>query len=363
MTRKKDVVLSTDFDMFKNELFAKISDITLFMKNISQKLDNNVLVNLNEELEISKEQEVKTINDCVPECATNYSPSAWKTPKNVIRKCASDSNLFQLTTKNQFLPLQTSIDQNTPDERELSNQSSPDLRQESTVIKPIINQPKRRPQVVVSNKPESNTIWSKSNVVPGTRSYSAAHIQETIILTDSMTNRINNRQLNNNLDKDQERAIIKKYPGATSAEIAHYAIHPLNAIQPFRCIVVAGTNDLRPKDNTVLEAESIVKSIISIGKTARDFGVTEINISGLVTRRDRRLNRIIPRINALLQAECLREDFTFIEQDDITYAHLNDDGLHLNHYGSSIMKMNLLRCFLSFNPYFNDFLYVYENAL
>ena len=360
MTRKKDVVLSSDFDIFKNELFAKISDITIFMQNISQKLENNVLMNLNEEMEISKEQEVEII-DCVPECTKdiiNYSPSAWKTPKNVIRKCASDSNLFELATKNQFLPLQTGIDQTIPDEQEISNKSSQVLRQHSTIIQKL---PSRRPQVVVNQHPESNFIRSKVKVVPGVKPYSEAHIHDTVILSDSMTNRISANQLNRNLDQ-HERAIFKKYPGATSAEIAHYAIHPLNAIRPFRCIVVAGTNDLRPKNNTVLEAESIVKSIINIGKTARDFGVTEIIISGLVIRRDRRLNRIIPRINTLLQAECLREDFIFIDQDHIIFAHLNDDGLHLNHYGTAIMKMNLLRCFLSFNPYFNDFLYVYENA-
>ena len=211
--------------------------------------------------------------------------------------------------------------------------------------------------------PERNVLPPRTKVVPGVKLYSEAHIKNTVILSDSMTSFMNSAQLNNNLNVKEERAVFKKFPGATSSEIAHYAVHPLTNIQPSRVIVVAGTNDLRQATDTILGAEEITRSIIKIGKLAREHGVTDISISGLVKRRDTRYTRIIPRINYLLQAECLRENFVFIDQELISHAHLRYDGVHLNNFGTAIMKMNILKCFDSFNPYFNDFLTLYENAI
>ena len=75
------------------------------------------------------------------------------------------------------------------------------------------------------------------------------------------------------------------------------------------------------------------------------------------------MRNIIQRVNILLEERCIKEGFVFIDNSDITVAHLSKDGLHPNFYGFTILKMNILKCFPDFNPYICDFLGTYENAL
>ena len=72
---------------------------------------------------------------------------------------------------------------------------------------------------------------------------------------------------------------------------------------------------------------------------------------------------MIIRVNTLLEAMCREEGCIFIDQSDITTRHICDDGLHPNKYGYCILKMNLLRCFYTFNPFLCDFSYNYDEAL
>ena len=75
------------------------------------------------------------------------------------------------------------------------------------------------------------------------------------------------------------------------------------------------------------------------------------------------MRNIIQRVNILLEERCIKEGFVFIDNSDITVAHLSKDGLHPNFYGFTILKMNILKSFPNFNPYICDFLGTYENAL
>ena len=73
--------------------------------------------------------------------------------------------------------------------------------------------------------------------------------------------------------------------------------------------------------------------------------------------------RRILNINRILQASCLQEGFKFLDTKDIFLDfHLDDGGLHLNKFGTAILKMKILRCFDSFNPFFNDFVNIYDQA-
>ena len=49
-----------------------------------------------------------------------------------------------------------------------------------------------------------------------------------------------------------------------------------------------------------------------------------------------------------------------MDQSDISSDHVSSDGVHLNFYGQTLLKMNILSCFNTFNPYFNDFENDYE---
>ena len=60
---------------------------------------------------------------------------------------------------------------------------------------------------------------------------------------------------------------------------------------------------------------------------------------------------------------CVAEDFVFIDQADITMAHISSDGVHLNSHGTVILLHNILSVFDTFDRNFIDFKRDYEYAL
>ena len=45
-------------------------------------------------------------------------------------------------------------------------------------------------------------------------------------------------------------------------------------------------------------------------------------------------------MNKYLQAMCVSYGFTFIDNDNITHDHLDEDGVHLTESGSSLLASN-----------------------
>ena len=134
--------------------------------------------------------------------------------------------------------------------------------------------------------------------------------------------------------------------------MAHYATHHLAKERPDRFIPICGTNDLPITQSLVFADEVIAKQVIGIGNLAKSFCVTDVHISSLIMRRGRRLNQRIQNINSILQAECIRQGFIFINNFEInSFQHLDEGGFHLNDFGTAILKMNILKCFTSFNPF------------
>ena len=155
---------------------------------------------------------------------------------------------------------------------------------------------------------------------------------------------------------------MKKFPGHTADEIAYYAGKPLYDHKPNQVIVIAGTNDLSRdvfRGNTVNEYE-VVESLMKIARTARDAGAYRVYVSGIMTRHGQQYKNPIARVNNLLQYRCSLEGFLYMDQSDISSDHVSSDGVHLNFYGQTLLKMNILSCFNTFNPYFNDFENDYE---
>ena len=60
---------------------------------------------------------------------------------------------------------------------------------------------------------------------------------------------------------------------------------------------------------------------------------------------------------------CDAESFLFMDQVDITMAHIDSDGIHPNSYGTTILKFNFLSVFRTFDPNSMDFRNDYDNAL
>ena len=101
---------------------------------------------------------------------------------------------------------------------------------------------------------------------------------------------------------------------------------------------------------------------MKIGSTARDAGAHKVHISAIMARHGYQYKNPIIRINNLLQYRCSLEGFHYMDQSEISSDHVSSDGVHLNFFGLTVLKMNILSCFHTFNPYLNDFLQDYEHA-
>ena len=167
-----------------------------------------------------------------------------------------------------------------------------------------------------------------------------------------------------NINNSEEDVIFKRFPGATSEEIAFYALKPLSDTKAEKVIIIAGTNDLTKaayENRGYVNEYEITKSLITIGRAARNNGAQKIFISGVIVRWGYQYRNAIKRVNNLLQSRC--SDEGFVDQSDITTAHISGDGVHLNYHGTTVLKMNLLLTFYSFNPFICNFEEDYDNAI
>ena len=227
-----------------------------------------------------------------------------------------------------------------------------------------------------SDSETENYIWTpKENIetplvsspkfAPGLKPYSKSHLHSTMIISDSMSGRVHINQIKNNIDTNVEEVIFKRFPGHTADEISHYAPKLLKDNKPNRVIIVAGTNDIGrdvQPGRTVNEYE-VVESLMKTARLARDIGAQSVYVSAIIVRHGYQYKNPVARVNSLLEATCATEGFTYIDQSDISSSHISKDGVHLNFYGQTLLKMSLLNCFNTFNPYLNDFEYDYDRSL
>ena len=82
---------------------------------------------------------------------------------------------------------------------------------------------------------------------------------------------------------------------------------------------------------------------MKIGRKARDHGAKKICISSIMVRRGYRYRNIVKKVNDLLYMVCIAEDFIYMDQADITMAHVSSsDGVHLNANGTAILLFNMI---------------------
>ena len=127
----------------------------------------------------------------------------------------------------------------------------------------------------------------------------------------------------------------------------------METINPTQVIIIAGSNDISHEYRKVIPDENkIVNNIVNIANKAREHGTQKIFISGIMVRKAYFYKNIIGRINELLYKKCQEEGFIYLDQSDISPKHIWNDGLHLNKHGMTILKMNLSKCFYTFNPFY-----------
>ena len=186
-----------------------------------------------------------------------------------------------------------------------------------------------------------------------------------MIISDSIPGKISIHQIKRNIDLREEEVIFKRYPGHTADEISHYASKPLQDVRPKRVIIVAGTNDISRdvyRGRTVNEYE-VVENLMKTARTARDMGAEMVHVSAILVRHGYQYRNPVARVNSLLEATCISEGFMFMSQSDISSSHISMDGVHPNFFGQTLLKMNILSCFHTFNPYFTDFKHDYDRSL
>ena len=205
------------------------------------------------------------------------------------------------------------------------------------------------------------------HVVPGLPTYSDVvnRKKTTLILADSMLNGIRAEDIDENIG-GSETAVLKKFSGATAKEIGAYARFNIQRYRPSQVIVHAGTNDMTQScrfgvlNRVDPNPEEIAENIIEVGRIARREGVKTIIISTIIYRRWSKYRTLRTAVNDLVEIKCIKEGFQYLNNDNLAFRNLCEDGLHLNAEGNKYLKQNILRCFESFNPYLCNFDFGYH---
>ena len=161
----------------------------------------------------------------------------------------------------------------------------------------------------------------------------AKKANKTVIVSDSITKRINMVKFNNALHNDN--AVKRVFPGSTASQLNHFVHASLEDDKPTTVIICVGTNNLTKKKQNPLD---ITNEIINIAETCRKGGVQETFISSLTCRRSHQ--REINEVNKLLMYYASIYNYTCIDNACIRNEHLWKNGLHLVAEGTSILAEN-----------------------
>ena len=156
---------------------------------------------------------------------------------------------------------------------------------------------------------------------------------------------------------------MRKMPGHIAKEILHSCDYQLHNVQNDQVIIVAGSNDITQgyyANN--LDINNIVADVIGIGAKSRDSGANRVVIAAIPPRRHKGIDEVINQVNLVLKDQCARNEYLFLEHE-IRARHLWNDGLHLNDGGLCILKMHILRMFITFDEQRCDFKKNFEDAL
>ena len=136
-------------------------------------------------------------------------------------------------------------------------------------------------------------------------------------------------------------ARIQKWPGGRARHMKHYIGPHLMEEKPTAVLVQAGGNDLAEINQTPGCTKTIASDIVEIGIRAKNMGIRDIFIGGVPIRRRQYSKEQLHELNSALRLLCLKNNFVFIDKNEITEYHLSD-GVHPNHEGTKILANNYL---------------------
>ena len=139
-----------------------------------------------------------------------------------------------------------------------------------------------RPEVVINQYPENQTVYPRKRIVPGTNSYSESlgnsqtNSRNIKIFSDSIPRGIRIKQMNQQIKNDNAR--IHSFPGATSHQLLHYLDVDLDKYTD-AVVIHIGINDIL---NSASDVNGLLSNIKDMIKKCCNFGVKYIFVSGLV---------------------------------------------------------------------------------
>ena len=148
----------------------------------------------------------------------------------------------------------------------------------------------------------------------------------------------------------KNRNFIEKFAhsGATAAHLRHYVDVSLEK-KPSVMIIHGGTNDIKGRNANSRTPEQIAGDLIATAVRAREHGVQNVAISGVLITRDQQANMRGNGINTLLKEYCRAYNFGFIDNSNIQITHLKQgDAVHLAPNGHGKLVKN-------WSQYLNNF--------
>ena len=141
---------------------------------------------------------------------------------------------------------------------------------------------------------------------------------------------------------------LKSFPDAKASQLNHY-IKPTLEEYKYDCVIIhVGINDiLRNKNDTDLN--NLPDSILEIANTCQNYNIGKIFISALLPSKRTIVN--ISQINETLKQLCSRNNFIFVEHENIGFDDLWVDGIHLLNSGKAMLGSNFVS---EVNRYFGE---------
>ena len=155
--------------------------------------------------------------------------------------------------------------------------------------------------------------------------------QTVAIIGDSIIKNLDGNKLSNK----ERNAIVRSFTGATTDDIKDYC-KPIAKRKPDVCIIHAGTNDLKNKDEL-----SIVEKIVEVKELIEKISPrTKTVISTLTNRYDsEELLFKVKNVNNKLKQLYPNEDL--IDNDNLDQSTVNRSGLHLSRKGVIHLAYNV----------------------
>ena len=140
---------------------------------------------------------------------------------------------------------------------------------------------------------------------------------------------------------------LKAFSGAKANQLNHYVVPTLEEFDYDCAIIHVGINDiLRSKDMS--ELKDLPKKIMQIGTTCQRYNIGKVYVSSVLPSTRTSFN--IGQINETIKELCHKNNFVFIDHQNITSNDLWVDAIHLRNSRKALLardfaeKLNEFLC-------------------